>query len=80
MGPDRRPNRKRGPEDPATVHRGGPQDRQSQYPIGSVAMANSNSPATTDPSTNGSQFFIVTGPEGEDLSPDYTLFGKVTSG
>jgi cyclophilin family peptidyl-prolyl cis-trans isomerase len=58
----------------------GPKIASPQYPIGSVAMANSNSPATTDPSTNGSQFFIVTGPEGEDLSPDYTLFGKVTSG
>jgi cyclophilin family peptidyl-prolyl cis-trans isomerase len=58
----------------------GPKTASPQYPIGSVAMANSNSPATTDPSTNGSQFFIVTGAEGEDLSPDYTLFGKVTSG
>jgi cyclophilin family peptidyl-prolyl cis-trans isomerase len=62
-------------EDPAKAA-----NAADQYPIGSVAMANSNSPATTDPSTNGSQFFIVTGSEGEDLSPDYTLFGKVTSG
>jgi cyclophilin family peptidyl-prolyl cis-trans isomerase len=51
-----------------------------QYPLGSVAMANSNSPATTDPTTNGSQFFIVTGTQGEQLQPDYTLFGQVTSG
>jgi cyclophilin family peptidyl-prolyl cis-trans isomerase len=51
-----------------------------QYPLGSVAMANSNSPATTDPTTNGSQFFIVTGAQGESLPPDYTLFGQVTSG
>ncbi|HXQ58871.1 MAG TPA: peptidylprolyl isomerase [Acidimicrobiales bacterium] len=51
-----------------------------QYPLGSVAMANSNSPATTDPNTNGSQFFIVTGAQGESLPPDYTLFGQVTSG
>ncbi|HVC70140.1 MAG TPA: peptidylprolyl isomerase [Acidimicrobiales bacterium] len=51
-----------------------------QYPLGSVAMANSNSPATTDPTTNGSQFFIVTGANGESLPPDYTLFGQVTSG
>jgi cyclophilin family peptidyl-prolyl cis-trans isomerase len=58
----------------------GPAKASPQYPIGSVAMANSNSPATTDPTTNGSQFFIVTGPEGESLPPDYTLFGKVTSG
>ena len=58
----------------------GPSTANPQYPIGSVAMANSNNPATTNPSTNGSQFFIVTGPEGEGLAPDYTLFGKVTSG
>ncbi|HEV3282020.1 MAG TPA: peptidylprolyl isomerase [Acidimicrobiales bacterium] len=58
----------------------GPGTANPQYPIGSVAMANSNNPATTNPTTNGSQFFIVTGPEGESLAPDYTLFGKVTSG
>jgi cyclophilin family peptidyl-prolyl cis-trans isomerase len=45
-----------------------------QYPIGSVAMANSGA------NTNGSQFFIVTGKEGETLAPNYTLFGNVTSG
>jgi cyclophilin family peptidyl-prolyl cis-trans isomerase len=58
----------------------GPPVASPQYPLGSVAMANSNSPATTDPTTNGSQFFIVTGPQGEALQPDYTLFGTVTSG
>jgi cyclophilin family peptidyl-prolyl cis-trans isomerase len=52
----------------------------AQYPLGSVAMANSNSPATTTPTTNGSQFFIVTGSQGESLPPDYVLFGQVTSG
>jgi cyclophilin family peptidyl-prolyl cis-trans isomerase len=51
-----------------------------QYPLGSVAMANSNSPATTDPTTNGSQFYIVTGTQGESLPNDYVLFGQVTSG
>ncbi len=45
-----------------------------QYPIGSVAMANSG------PNTNGSQFFVVTGSQGETLAPNYTLFGHVTSG
>ena len=45
-----------------------------QYPIGSVAMANSG------PNTNGSQFFVVTGAQGESLAPNYTLFGTVTSG
>jgi len=58
----------------------GPAVSSPQYPIGSVAMANSNNPPTTDPTTNGSQFFIVTGTEGETLPPDYTLFGKVLSG
>jgi cyclophilin family peptidyl-prolyl cis-trans isomerase len=45
-----------------------------------VAMANSNSPATTRPTTNGSQFFVVTGASGEALMPDYVLFGQVASG
>jgi len=45
-----------------------------QYPIGSVAMANSG------PGTNGSQFFIVTGVIGEGLPPQYTLFGQVKTG
>ena len=46
-----------------------------QYPVGSLAMAN-----TGQPHSGGSQFFIVTGPEGQGLSPDYTLFVQVTSG
>jgi cyclophilin family peptidyl-prolyl cis-trans isomerase len=46
-----------------------------QYPIGSVAMAN-----TGAPNSGGSQFFIVTGPEGESLPNTYALFGTVTSG
>ncbi len=45
------------------------------YPLGSVAMANSGTP-----SSDGSQFFIVVGPQGEALPPNYTLFGKVVSG
>jgi len=51
-----------------------PAKASPQYPIGSVAMANSG------PNTNGSQFFVVTGNEGESLAPNYTLFGHVTSG
>jgi cyclophilin family peptidyl-prolyl cis-trans isomerase len=46
-----------------------------QYPIGSVAMANTGSP-----NTGGSQFFIVAGPQGESLPNSYALFGHVTSG
>ena len=51
-----------------------PATANPQYPIGSVAMANSG------PDTNGSQFFIVTGAQGESLPPSYSLFGQVTSG
>ncbi len=47
----------------------------AQYPLGSVAMAN-----TGQPNTGGSQFFIVAGAEGESLANTYTLFGTVTSG
>jgi peptidyl-prolyl cis-trans isomerase B (cyclophilin B) len=46
-----------------------------QYPLGSVAMAN-----TGQPNSGGSQFFIVSGPEGESLPNTYALFGSVTSG
>ena len=51
-----------------------PKTATPQYPIYSVAMANSG------PNTNGSQFFIVGGPGGESLSPNYTLFGKLING
>jgi peptidyl-prolyl cis-trans isomerase B (cyclophilin B) len=44
----------------------------NNYPAGTVAMANSG------PNTNGSQFFIVY--KDTTLSPDYTVWGKVTSG
>jgi cyclophilin family peptidyl-prolyl cis-trans isomerase len=44
------------------------------YQIGSVAMANAG------PDTNGSQFFIVSGPSGVGLPPSYSLFGKVVGG
>ena len=36
--------------------------------------------ANSGANTNGSQFFIVAGTQGETLAPSYTLFGKVTSG
>lgn len=47
----------------------------TQYPIGSVAMAN-----TGAPHSGGSQWFIVTGSQGESLPNTYSLFGTVTSG
>jgi len=52
-----------------------PPTASPQYPIGSVAMAN-----TGQPHTGGSQFFIVTGSQGETLPNTYSLFGTVTSG
>ncbi len=45
-----------------------------RYEIGSLAMANAG------PNTNGSQFFIVSGPSGAGLPPQYSLFGKVVNG
>jgi cyclophilin family peptidyl-prolyl cis-trans isomerase len=48
-----------------------------KYEEGVVAMANSG------PNTNGSQFFICTGPDAVislNAHPDYTIFGRVTSG
>ena len=36
--------------------------------------------ANAGPDTNGSQFFVITGPDGEALPPSYSLFGKVTAG
>ncbi|SDO22315.1 peptidyl-prolyl cis-trans isomerase B (cyclophilin B) [Nakamurella panacisegetis] len=42
------------------------------YPAGTVAMANAG------PDTNGSQFFLVYAKS--QLPPDYTVFGKITSG
>jgi len=45
------------------------------YPLYSLAMAN-----TGQPHTGGSQFFIVTGVNGEALPASYSLFGQVVSG
>ncbi|MGH8996894.1 MAG: peptidylprolyl isomerase [Acidimicrobiales bacterium] len=58
----------------------GPATATPQYPLGSVALANSDNPASTRPTTNGSQWFVVDGPAGESLPPDYVLFGTVASG
>lgn len=46
------------------------------YSRGTVAMANQGI------NTNGSQFFIVVAPPGQpaNLPPNYTIFGRVTSG
>ncbi len=44
------------------------------YAQGDVAMANSGE------NTNGAQFFVVTGAQGESLPPLYSRFGRVTAG
>ena len=67
--------------DPTGTGRGGPGYRfedelpaPGRYEIGSLAMANAG------PNTNGSQFFIISGPSGAGLPPQYSLFGKVVKG
>ena len=67
--------------DPDGNGRGGPGYRfadelpkPGRYEIGSLAMANAG------PDTNGSQFFIISGPQGVQLPPQYSLFGKVVKG
>jgi cyclophilin family peptidyl-prolyl cis-trans isomerase len=45
-----------------------------RYELGSLAMANAG------PNTNGSQFFVISGPDGVRLPPSYSLFGKVVAG
>ncbi|HUQ62323.1 MAG TPA: peptidylprolyl isomerase [Acidimicrobiales bacterium] len=67
--------------DPAGDGSGGPGykfndelPQAGEYKVGSLAMANSG------PNTNGSQFFVISGPQGEVLPPQYSLFGQVTEG
>jgi cyclophilin family peptidyl-prolyl cis-trans isomerase len=36
--------------------------------------------ANAGPNTNGSQFFVISGPSGVGLPPQYSLFGKVVAG
>jgi len=67
--------------DPEGTGRGGPGYRfedelpkPGRYEIGSLAMANAG------PDTNGSQFFVISGPDGAALPPSYSLFGKVVKG
>jgi peptidylprolyl isomerase len=67
--------------DPDGNGRGGPGYRfvdelpkPGKYQIGSLAMANAG------PNTNGSQFFLISGPSGVGLPPAYSLFGQVVKG
>jgi peptidylprolyl isomerase len=67
--------------DPEGTGAGGPGYRfedelpkPGRYEIGSLAMANAG------PDTNGSQFFVISGPDGVRLPPQYSLFGQLVSG
>jgi cyclophilin family peptidyl-prolyl cis-trans isomerase len=48
-----------------------------KYTVGTVAMAKSS---TDPPGRSGSQFYVVSGPEGETLPPEYALVGHVSKG
>ena len=66
--------------DPTGTGMGGPGYRfadepvKTRYQIGSLAMANAG------PNTNGSQFFLISGPSGVQLPPQYNHFGQVVKG
>jgi peptidyl-prolyl cis-trans isomerase B (cyclophilin B) len=48
-----------------------------KYTLGTVAMAKTS---TAPAGSAGSQFYVVSGPQGETLPPEYALAGKVTKG
>jgi cyclophilin family peptidyl-prolyl cis-trans isomerase len=67
--------------DPTGSGSGGPGYRfadelpsEGRYQLGSLAMANAG------PNTNGSQFFVISGPDGVRLPPLYSHFGEVVTG
>ena len=66
--------------DPGGTGTGGPGYRfedepvKNRYQIGSLAMANAG------PNTNGSQFFLISGPNGVTLPPQYNHFGQIVKG
>jgi cyclophilin family peptidyl-prolyl cis-trans isomerase len=66
--------------DPTGTGMGGPgykfedEPVKQKYQLGSVAMANAG------PNTNGSQFFLISGPSGVGLPPQYNHFGQIVKG
>jgi peptidyl-prolyl cis-trans isomerase B (cyclophilin B) len=48
-----------------------------KYTLGTVAMAKT---AEAPSGASGSQFYVVSGPQGETLPPEYALVGHVTEG
>jgi len=70
--------------DPTGTGNGGPGYKvveappaDTKYEVGVVAMAKTGPEA---PGTSGSQFFVVIGPQGQTLTPDYAVVGKVSEG
>ncbi|HEX4308227.1 MAG TPA: peptidylprolyl isomerase [Solirubrobacterales bacterium] len=70
--------------DPTGTGTGGPgyevvqaPPKNLKYTIGTVAMAKSPEAPS---GASGSQFYVVSGPQGETLPPEYALVGKVTKG
>ncbi len=66
--------------DPTGTGTGGPgykfadEPVKQRYQLGSMAMANAG------PNTNGSQFFLISGPNGVRLPPQYNHFGQIVKG
>ncbi|MGA7397907.1 MAG: peptidylprolyl isomerase [Solirubrobacterales bacterium] len=70
--------------DPTGTGNGGPgykvveaPPEDTTYDVGVVAMAKT---ATEAAGTSGSQFFVVTGSQGQTLTPDYAVVGQVSEG
>jgi peptidyl-prolyl cis-trans isomerase B (cyclophilin B) len=70
--------------DPTGTGSGGPgyevveaPPKNLKYTIGTVAMAKTSEAPS---GAAGSQFYVVSGPEGETLPPEYALAGHVTKG
>jgi peptidyl-prolyl cis-trans isomerase B (cyclophilin B) len=70
--------------DPSATGSGGPgyevveaPPKNLKYTLGTVAMAKSGEAPS---GASGSQFYVVSGPQGETLPPEYALVGHVTKG
>ena len=70
--------------DPTGTGTGGPgyevveaPPKNLKYTLGTVAMAKTSEAPS---GAAGSQFYVVSGPQGETLPPEYALAGKVTKG
>jgi cyclophilin family peptidyl-prolyl cis-trans isomerase len=67
--------------DPTGTGFGGPgysfkvEKPKHRYTVGTVAMARTNAP-----NSNGSQWFVIVGPAGTHLPPNYTILGTIASG